>query len=124
MLVSSHVLAELEQVCNWLIVIDHGAVVFQGPASELLDRSATTIVAVPEHYADLPRLGHLLNASGHDSEIVGDGLVITINGAEPRALSAEVNRSAGDAGIVLVELGQTKTTLEDRYLTMVNGGDR
>ena len=38
-LVSSHVLAELEQVCDWLIVIDDGRLVFQGPAEELLDRS-------------------------------------------------------------------------------------
>ena len=37
-LVSSHVLAELEQVCDWLIVIDGGRLVFQGPAAELLDQ--------------------------------------------------------------------------------------
>ena len=122
--VSSHVLAELEQVCDWLIVIDHGALVFQGPASELLDRSPTTIVAVPEHDVDLARLEHLLNAAGHDSEIADGELVIAVNGSEPRRLAAKVNRTAGAGGIVLVELGATKTTLEDRYLTMVNGGDR
>ncbi|MEJ7798496.1 MAG: ATP-binding cassette domain-containing protein [Solirubrobacteraceae bacterium] len=122
--VSSHVLAELEQVCNWLVVIDHGALVFQGPASELLDHSATTIVAVPEHDADLTRLEQLLNTAGHDSEIADGELVITVTGSEPRMLAAEVNRTATADGIVLVELGPTKTTLEDRYLTMVNGGDR
>ncbi len=43
MFVSSHVLAELEQVCDWLIVIDHGALVFQDPASELLEGSPSTM---------------------------------------------------------------------------------
>jgi len=122
--VSSHVLAELEQVCNWLVVIDHGALVFQGPASELMDHSATTMIAVPERDADLPRLEHLLNAAGHNSEVADGELVIAVKGTEPRRLAAEINRTASADGIVLVELSPTKTTLEDRYLTMVNGGDR
>ena len=52
-LVSSHVLAELEQVCDWLIVIDGGRLVFQGPAAELLDRTGTTLVVAPEHPGDV-----------------------------------------------------------------------
>jgi ABC-2 type transport system ATP-binding protein len=122
--VSSHVLAELEQVCDWLIVVDHGALVFQGPAAEL-GQETTAIVAVPEHAHDLPRLLHLINADGHDAEIAGGELLVAVNGTGSRRLAAEVNRSAGAEGIVLVELGPKKTTLEDRYLaTVQNGGDR
>ena len=65
-LVSSHVLAELEQVCDWLIVIDGGRLIFQGPADELLDRTGARLVVAPEHPADLDRLGGLLAAAGHD----------------------------------------------------------
>ena len=122
--VSSHVLAELEQVCNWLVMIDHGSLVYEGPAADLLASSASAIVAVPEHDADLPRLERLLNAAGHDSEVAGGELVVTVNGSEPRGLAATINRTANAEGIVLVELGPVKTTLEDRYLAMVNGGDR
>jgi len=121
--VSSHVLAELEQVCDWLIVVDHGALVYQGPAADL-GREGAAIVAVPEHDADLQRLERLLNAAGHDSEIAGAEIVITVNGSEPRRLAADVNRAAGAEGIVLAELGPHKTTLEDRYLATVNGADR
>jgi len=121
--VSSHVLSELEQVCDWLIVVDHGALVFQGPAAEL-GRSTAAIVAIPEHVADLPRLQRLLNAAGHDSEIDGGELVVAVNGSEPRRLAADVNRASGAEGIVLAELGPTRTTLEDRYLSIVNGGHR
>jgi ABC-2 type transport system ATP-binding protein len=35
-LVSSHLLAEVEQVCDWLIVIGEGRRRFQGPTRELL----------------------------------------------------------------------------------------
>jgi hypothetical protein len=35
-----------------------------------------------------------------------------------------VNRAAFDAGMVLVELTPLRTTLEDRYLSLVQGGVR
>jgi ABC-2 type transport system ATP-binding protein len=122
--VSSHVLAELEQICNWLVMIDHGALVYEGPAADLLERSASAIVAVPEHDADMTRLQRVLDAAGHDAEIDGGEVVIAVNGSQPRELAADVNRAAGAGGIVLAELAPIRTTLEDRYLAMVNGGDR
>jgi ABC-2 type transport system ATP-binding protein len=124
-LVSSHVLAELEQVSDWLIVIDDGRLVFQGPASELLDRSGANLAVAPEHPADLERLRGLLTAAGHGSRAVDDHLEIAVDGNDPRRLAAALNRAAGEGGIVLAELRVTGATLEDRYLTMVkNGGDR
>jgi hypothetical protein len=51
-------------------------------------------------------------------------LEIAVNGADPRELAAAVNRAAGTGGIVLAELRVARTSLEDRYLTMMNGDDR
>jgi ABC-2 type transport system ATP-binding protein len=123
-LVSSHVLAELEQVCDWLIVIDGGRLVFQGPAAELLDRSDASLVVAPEHAGDLDRLRDLLAAAGHASQTDEDRLRIAVNGDDPRGLAAAVNRAAGGGGIVLAELHVARTSLEDRYLTMMNGENR
>jgi ABC-2 type transport system ATP-binding protein len=123
-LVSSHVLSELEQVCDWLIVIDGGRLVFQGLAADLLDRSGASLVVAPEHPADLERLRGLLSVAGHVSDEARDHLQIAVNGDDPRKLAAAVNRAAGDGGIVLAELRVARTSLEDRYLTMVSGGDR
>jgi len=123
-LVSSHVLAELEQVCDWLIVIDGGRLVYQGPADELLGRTGAKLVLAPEHPADLVRLRALVAATGHDGRAGGDHVEIDCNGTDPRALAAAMNRAACAGGIVLAELRVARTTLEDTYLTMVNGGDR
>jgi ABC-2 type transport system ATP-binding protein len=123
-LVSSHVLAELEQVCDWLIVIDGGRLVFQGPAAELLDRSGASLVVAPEHPDDLDRLRGVLASAGHDSHTAGDRVEIAVNGADPRGLAAAVNRAAGSGGVVLAELRVARTSLEERYLTMVDGGER
>ena len=35
-----------------------------------------------------------------------------------------MNRAAGNGGVVLAELRVARTSLEDRYLTMVEGGER
>ena len=125
-LVSSHVLAELEQVCDWLIVIDGGRLVFQGPAAELLDRSGAT----PRRRARAPRAtstacAALLAAAGHDSRAArrppgGRRQRRPTRAASPPRSTAR----RGSGGIVLAELRVARTSLEDRYLTMVNGGDR
>jgi hypothetical protein len=39
----------------------------------------------------------------------------------PAELAADVNRSAMEKGIVLVELRSVRARLEDRYLSMVGG---
>ena len=125
-LVSSHVLSELEQVCDWLIVIDGGRLVFQGPAADVLDGDDASLTVAPERPGDLDRLRDVLATAGHDSEIGGERLKVTINGADPRALAAAANRAAGASGIVLAELSVSRTSLEDRYLSMVDdeGADR
>ncbi len=123
-LVSSHVLAELEQVSDWLIVIDYGRLVFQGPAVELLDRADARLVVAPEHPGDLEPLRRVLAAAGHAGRTHDDHLEIALDGDDPRGLAAAVNRAASTGGLVLAELRVSRTSLEDRYLTMVNGGDR
>jgi ABC-2 type transport system ATP-binding protein len=124
-LVSSHVLAELEQVCDWLIVIDDGRLVFQGPAAELHGHSEARVAVAPEHPDDLEQLHGILTVAGYVSQAVDDHLEIAVNHGDSRGLAAALNRAAGDRGIVLAELRVTGATLEDRYLSMIrNGGDR
>ena len=122
--VSSHVLAEVEQVCNWLVMIDHGRLVFEGPASELLDHAVSHLAMVPERPPDLARLHQLLTARGHRVEADDDELVVDVGDDDPRRLGAAANRAAFEAGLVLAELRPVRTNLEDRYLSMVTGGDR
>jgi ABC-2 type transport system ATP-binding protein len=124
-LVSSHVLAELEQVADWLIMIDDGRLVFHGPASDLLGATDATVAVAPEHADDLEQLRGILAAAGHVTQAVDDHLEIAVDDGDARGLAAALNRAAGEGGIVLAELRVTGASLEDRYLTMVkNGGDR
>ncbi len=123
-LVSSHDLSELEQVCDWLVLIDTGRSLYQGPTSELLDGVAGGLAVVPEDPGDRPSLRGVLERHGHAVAVDRDRLVVDVDGHDAGDLAAAVNRAAFDAGIVLVELTPLRTTLEDRYLSMVQGGAR
>jgi ABC-2 type transport system ATP-binding protein len=123
-LVSSHDLSELEQVCDWLVLIDTGRSLYQGPTRALLDGVAGGLAVVTEHTGDHAALRDLLTAGGHRVEMSDGRLIVDVNGADTVGVAAAVNRASFDAGIVLVELTPLRTTLEDRYLSMVQGGSR
>ncbi|MDX6234782.1 MAG: type transport system ATP-binding protein [Nocardioidaceae bacterium] len=123
-LVSSHDLSELEQVCDWLVLIDTGRSLYQGPTRDLLDGVAAGLAIVPENPDDGPTLRDLLAASGHRIDTTDDRLILAVDGASAAEVAATVNRAAFEAGIVLVEISPLRTTLEDRYLSMVQGGSR
>jgi ABC-2 type transport system ATP-binding protein len=123
-LVSSHDLSELEQVCDWLVLIDTGRSLYQGPTRDLLDGVAEGLAVVPQRPEDQAALRELLMARGHDVERRDERLLVGMDGSDISALAAAVNQAAFDAGIVLVELNPLRTTLEDRYLAMTNGASR
>ena len=128
-LVSSHDLSELEQVCDWLVLIDTGRSLYQGPTHELLDGVARGLAVVARYPEDHDVLRKVLAARGLDVAVEDDRLVVAVDhtdagGADVAELAASVNQAAFDAGMVLVELSPLRTTLEDRYLSMVQGGSR
>jgi ABC-2 type transport system ATP-binding protein len=125
-LVSSHILRELEQICDWLIVVDEGALAYQGPAAGYLAEAGTVVVATPDHLEDLSRLAGLVTAEGHEAAVEGDRIVVAVDRAsgDPRALAVTLNRIAFEDGIVLAELAVRRPTLESHYLATVEGDHR
>ena len=121
--VSSHVLRELEQVCDWLVMIDNGRLVFQGPAVELVGGQVATLAVGCPTAEGLDVLRRVLVSGGHQVAAVDGELRVAV-GDDAVALAATVNQCAFDAGVVLTELRAVRTNLEDRYLAMVTGGDR
>lgn len=121
--VSSHQLSELEQICDWLVVIDHGACLFEGPTNTFGEANVS-IRLVPQHLDDLARLECLAGVPGYEVARECAHITVTCPEDEYRDVAAHVNRAAADADIVLVELRADRMSLEERYLEMVNGGVR
>lgn len=125
-LVSSHDLSELEQVCDWLILIDRGRSLYQGPAAGL--RGGTTLALRTRRPEEAARLRDVLGCAGltvSAAELAAE-LEVAIGDRDGDAveLAARVNQLAFDAGVVLAELAPRRRSLEDRYLDLVTGDHR
>jgi ABC-2 type transport system ATP-binding protein len=121
--VSSHILGELEQVCDWLVVIDRGSLVYQGPTEGFLAQAAPTVIAMPEHAAELDRLAAIVRARGLEAGRDAAELLVSVDGRDPRAVAVEVNRAAIANGIVLAELHLRRADLESHYLAVLQGAE-
>jgi ABC-2 type transport system ATP-binding protein len=122
-LVSSHILSELEHVSDWLIVINDGSLLYQGPADSFLGRVPTTIALAPEHPGDLERLAALIRADGHAPRRDNGGLAVPVDNEDAKSVAAALNKAAVAHGIVLAELHTRRPSLESQYLAAI-GGER
>jgi ABC-2 type transport system ATP-binding protein len=117
--VSSHLLGDLEQICDWLLVIDHGELLYQGLTAGFLAQAVPQIYVTPEYASDLARLVELAKRSGEDVVRDGEGVLIPVPRGDARAIAVAVNRAAIGEGIVLAELGVRRPDLETHYLNRV-----
>ena len=123
-LVSSHVLSELEQICDWLVMIERGDVLYSGPAADFAADGATALVVSTGRPDDVPALRALVVAGGHEPELHDGQVVVRVLESQVDATAAGINRAAFEAGLVLSELSPQRTTLQDRYLELVDGSTR
>lgn len=110
-LLSSHVMSEMAQTADHLIVIGRGAIIADGPMSEVIAGATQPVVRVRTH--DTERL--IAAVARPEVTVIAreDGaLDITDLPAE------EVARIAGAAGVVLYEVTSVSGSLEDAYLAL------
>jgi ABC-2 type transport system ATP-binding protein len=124
--VSSHLLTEVEQICDHLVMINSGRMLFQGHVTDLLAAEDPRIQLVPEHDADARRLAGMLHEVGLRVEIdmrtgPPDPVaarehrpVVTVHAQE--GLAADLNRLAMSAGIALCSLRSHRPNLEETFL--------
>ncbi len=112
--VSSHLLAEIEAACDTLAVICYGDLLFSGPLHELISQAGEFIETVAEHPADTGRLAELLLSRGWNTTVNGDDVHVTA----PVRYAADVNRAAAEAGITLRYLRPHEASLEEVFLRM------
>ncbi|WP_406508570.1 alpha/beta fold hydrolase [Streptomyces sp. NBC_00212] len=115
-IVSSHLLSEVEQSCTHLVVMDRGRLVQAGPVAEITGASDTLLVttaepvaeAVVDKVAALPGIGSALRTD--------EGLLIRLEGATTTELIAELLR----LDVQLTGVGPHRR-LEDAFLTLIGG---
>jgi ABC-2 type transport system ATP-binding protein len=107
-LLSSHLLHEVEQIADEMILIGRGRIVAQGDRASLLGGAGVTTLVMS---LDDGRLAGAARAAGLHVVPAGTGLQVD---AEP----AEVGRVALEAGVVLTDLRAGQERLEDLFLSL------
>jgi len=118
-IVSSHLLSEIEAAADHLIVIRSGELLFVGPLAELLEQEQRYVDVEPEDQAQLERLAECYRAEGLDIEPENGGYRVLADPAE----AGRLNGIAADAGILLRRVVPRSETLEDVFLRMTADPD-
>ena len=115
--VSSHLLAELEAICDTVVMIKEGKILYSGSAKDLVgSKHSGSIFIEPEYAVDLTRLVKLLEAGGYEFKVQGSE--IEVKGSTH--ISPHLNRLAFENGITLKRLSERKATLEETFFEMVS----
>ncbi|RZL80157.1 MAG: alpha/beta fold hydrolase [Rhodococcus sp. (in: high G+C Gram-positive bacteria)] len=112
-LVSSHLLAEVEQTCTHVVVMNRGSVISSGTVRELTAAGGQTEIRVD----DAGRAQSVLDAAGHDGAVIVDDGTVTVDLTD--ADSAVVIRELVTAGVSVRGFSQS-TRLEDVFLDLVH----
>lgn len=110
---SSHLLAEVEQVCDEVTIVSKGRTVATGPVAEVLSRATSAPGRLRIRVPDDAAAAAVLAAAGLRAERSGSHLVVT-GAAEP----AEVTRVLAADGIYLSELTAEGLGLEEAFLRL------
>ncbi len=108
--VSSHLMSEMSQTADHLIVLGRGRIIADAPIAELLSSGEQRVLVRTEQIADL---ANALNTSGVSLEHL-DAETLQVTGLDPRS----IGRRALETGIVLHELTPQQSTLEDQYMKL------
>ncbi len=109
-LLSSHILAEVQQVCHSVSIVGEGRLLASGRVQDLLGESVSrTRVRV----ADPARAGALLQAAGHTVSH-SDGLLVVEGHEHPE----EITRLLAEKGVYVQELSAIRPTLESFFLKL------
>jgi ABC-2 type transport system ATP-binding protein len=114
-LLSSHLLHEVEVIADDIVMIGHGRIVSQGPKAELL-RAAGTIVRAPAR--DTGALVRALRESGVVTTPTQDGGLRV--DAEPSVVGLVVR----EYGLAITELRAAERGLEDMFLRLTTETER
>ncbi len=113
-LVSSHLLGEVEQICDRVGVISRGRLVGEGTVADLRGAADLRVVAAP-----------LERAAGHARALLGPDAVNLVDGGLHLAVGAdragEINASLVSAGMTVTELRMVERDLEQTFFELTRG---
>lgn len=113
-LVSSHLLSEMQLMADHVVVIARGRLVADGTIDELVSQRSDVLVRC----SDPGRLASLLRAAGCTVAEEGEALGVT------GLTTDEIGRLAFDASLTVLELATRKASLEETFMQLTGDGQQ
>jgi ABC-2 type transport system ATP-binding protein len=108
-IVASHLLGEIERVCDFLVAIDAGRLLRAAPLGSFTERTGVLAVEVEEGESDLAAA-----LVAHGLQAVADGRTVLVAIEDDRPYDL-VRDAVADLGLPLVRLQQRRQRLEDLF---------
>jgi ABC-2 type transport system ATP-binding protein len=108
-LVSSHVLGDIERTCDRVLMLDGGRVLRSGPLSHLVDADVVSVDVI----GDVSAVVEQLTTAGALVETSGSRLLVSSSDDDPFRLVRDALAATGNG---MRSLGPKATTLEDVFL--------
>ena len=126
-LFSSHLLTDVERVCDQVAILDHGRLVTSGPMDELLARYAHPAYELEVEDGEDPSVGRLVDALREEpwvTEVRQDGSRLRVAVRDPSQAGRALVVVVAAQQLALLRLERQRPTLEDVFLELTARDDR
>jgi ABC-2 type transport system ATP-binding protein len=113
-LMSSHLLAEVEQIADWIILLNQGKVAYQGWMDALLKGQQTALIVGAATADELRIIAAVAREQQFESEL-GDGQLRVL---APASFAGTLNQRALEAGAVITDLHVERNSLEETFFSL------
>ena len=125
-ILSSHVLSDVERVCERVAILDHGRLVTEAAVSELLDEFAPPAYRVEVDPGQEPGIRLLVESLAHQpwaGRVEAEGHSLRIHVKDPDLAAMRLVPLLGTSGLRFALIERERPTLEDVFLELTGGDD-
>jgi ABC-2 type transport system ATP-binding protein len=116
-MLSSHLLAEVEELCNRVAIVRRGRVAYQGSLAELRSQAGEGYLL---RTGDEERARAVVNAQPGITDVAVQGEATVFSAGDERAVGA-LSLALAEAGAPVLELSPRHATLEDLFFRLTEG---
>jgi len=124
---STHILADVERVCDTVGIIARGKLIVEAPQKELVEQYAVPAFEVECNDGDAPQLqvwADALRARPWVTSVSADASTARVVVSDVQTAKRELMTSAAQAGLLLTRYEMVRPSLEDVFLRLVGEGGR
>jgi len=120
-MISSHILSELEEICDHVGIIEHGKLVFSGTMDEIKDQMGLQSQVRVSVASDTDKAFDILSSLPQVKEVKRENSHIAVTFAETENTDGLIARTLVKGGLDIVSIEPEQLKLDDAFLQLTKG---